>query len=604
MLRLARREAFAVGPFGGALFLRLLYVWEIAGSPLYALPPVDGATYSDIARRLAAGDWLLRGSGPYWQPPLYPYVLGVLRAAFGDGMFTAARLLQAVLGAATCTLTYLVGRRAVGDTAARVAAAAAAVYGPLLFFDGELLPATLATTLDLAGLLVLQRALRTDSPWAWTGAGVLFGAAALTVATTLLYVIALGAWLTLGGLRRGDRIARSVRPAVLLVAAAAVVIAPVTVRNLVVGDDFVLISHNWGINYWLGNNPDSEATIAARPGWEWDDILSLPAHAGVDGATRRARWFAERAASFATEAPGAFLTLQARKGLDLLHGEEVGRNQDLYFWRGESRLLWVLLWKTSWLAFPFGLVAPLAVLGLAVRLRRDGLTPLSLFVLSYAAGVAAFFVTARYRVPLVPAALLLAATGGGWLWTSWRERRARHLLLAAVTCLGLGVLSNAGIRPAQAGHAAVHYHLGNAYAQQRRAESARAQFERAVQLDPEFWQAWNNLASVQALGGDMEGAAATFARVAAHRPGQAMVWYNLAHARVALGDVPGAADAYRRAIETNPAFRRAHGELISLLVRRGDGPAARRALEAAIAAFPAEEADLRRMFAGLRGARR
>jgi 4-amino-4-deoxy-L-arabinose transferase-like glycosyltransferase len=600
LVRVGRRESFAITLFATGLLVRLVYIAEIADSPLWALPPVDAATYSDIAGRLAAGDWLLAGDGPYWQAPLYPYLLGILRALLGDGMFTAARLLQAVLGAATCSLTYLIGRHTIGDTPARVAGFVATIYGPLMFFDGELLPATLATTLNLAGLLVLQRALRTDESRLLAGAGALFGLAAVTVSTTLLFVVGVGAWLAIQGLRAGRVLARSLRPTLVLATAAIVVIAPVTVRNLVIGQDAVLISHNWGINYWLGNNPDSERTIAARPGWEWDDIISMPMRAGVEGASLRARWFVARAATFATRDPTAFLQLQVDKVLDLLAGEEVGRNQDLYFWRGQSWLLWVLIWKTSWFAFPFGLIGPFAVLGLALHLKRDGLTTVSLYVLCYAAGVAAFFVTSRYRIPLIPVLLLLAASGGGRLWAQWGTRSYRRLLPGIIALVGLIVLSNTGIQPEQTGFAAVHYHVGNAYARQGHNDLARTQFERSVRLDPEFWQAWNNLASVQAMGGDMESAASLFARVAAQRPGQVQVWYNLAHAHLALGDMPAATDAYRQAIDAGPDFRRAYGELISLYARQRDWPAAQQVLDAAVAAFPREEANLRRLFERLR----
>ncbi len=45
------------------------------------------------------------------------------------------------------------------------------------------------------------------------------------------------------------------------------------------------------------------------------------------------------------------------------------RDQDIYPFRQYSPLLSLLVWK-KWLAFPFGLLLPLALLGMALALRR------------------------------------------------------------------------------------------------------------------------------------------------------------------------------------------------------------------------------------------
>ena len=76
--------------FALALGIRALYVLGIDDSPLFAHPPVDGLTYVQQADRLAGGNWLGAGEPPFWQPPLYPYLLGVQRLLFGDQLFQSA----------------------------------------------------------------------------------------------------------------------------------------------------------------------------------------------------------------------------------------------------------------------------------------------------------------------------------------------------------------------------------------------------------------------------------------------------------------------------------------------------------------------------------
>ena len=125
------------GPGGsGAVFLlalavRVVYILEIDASPLFAHPAVDSLTYTQHAERLAAGNWLGRGGGPFWPPPLYPYLLGVLKTLFPGSFFYVVRLVQALLGA----LIYWLGRQV-----ARPAVAAAAAVATTLWKWGLAFP--------------------------------------------------------------------------------------------------------------------------------------------------------------------------------------------------------------------------------------------------------------------------------------------------------------------------------------------------------------------------------------------------------------------------------------------------------------------------------
>ena len=75
-----------------ALSLRLVHAFQMSASPLFTMPAVDAATYSEQAVSLAEGNWLGRGQGPFWQPPLYPYFLGVIKLAFPESFFYVSRL--------------------------------------------------------------------------------------------------------------------------------------------------------------------------------------------------------------------------------------------------------------------------------------------------------------------------------------------------------------------------------------------------------------------------------------------------------------------------------------------------------------------------------
>ena len=441
-----------------ALLLRLAYIVQIGDGPLFAEPAVDARTYTEHAARIAAGDWLGRGEGPFWQPPLYPYLLAAATWLSADSFFHSVRCAQALWGALLCVLLYFMGRRLFNQRTGLLAGLAAAAYGPFLFFEGELLPASLAAGLDTLALALLLHCDRKPSAAGFGIAGAVLGLAALAVPTVLLFAAAGAVWL---GLRRRRRHGAAFLLGVGLA------VAPVTLRNLVVGGDSVIISYNSGINFYIGNNSRYEETVAIRPGWEWDALAARPRQAGLERPSRQSAFFWEEAWREIRTDPGGYLRLLARKLFLLGHGEEIGRNQPIYFHRNESSLLAALLWKHGGVAFPFGIAGPLALSGLLLALRDRRAPLLTLYVLAYGVGVIAFFVTARYRLPMVPVLLLFAAHAAHWTAAALRRRRWTAAALVLGTTGLFAAAANCRVAPMDMeGDAAIHFNIGDALARQ------------------------------------------------------------------------------------------------------------------------------------------
>ena len=574
-----------------ALLMRVAYVLEIDDSPLFTYPAVDSETYTRQAEGLAAGNWLGVGQGPFWQPPLYPYFLGAVKASFPVGFFHVARLLQALLGALVCAMVWWVGRYMFNPAVGLLAGLSAAVCGPLIFFDGELLPASLSAFLNLSALVILLRVWRRPTGWGYIGAGAAFGFAALAVPTVMMFAL----MVPIDIIRRFPH-RQGLVFSVLFLLGSALPIGPVAARNYIVGGDQVVISYNMGINFYIGNNADYERTVAIRPGWEWDELVTQPARAGFSRPTEKSAYFMERALDYIRAEPVAWMGLMMRKMGAFWHGDEVGRNQPIYYWRNYSSILSATLWKAG-IAFPFGLAAPLALWGVLLSLRRIGPTLPMMYVMSYCMGVAMFFVSARYRVPVLPVVLVFAAYGvyGLYAWAGAGRWRAVGLGLAVCVLFALPVNRNLGSMDMD-GDAAIHYNLGNAYAKRGDRQQALAEFTQSVEKDPRYWQAWLNLGSVKGILGDMRGAGEIFARLSREAPEQVEPWLNLAHVRIMQRDLRGAFAAYEAALAINPKLLPAYVEMITLYGRMEDLAQAAQVLKRAIDNIPEQRQRLRQLY--------
>jgi hypothetical protein len=217
----------------------------------------DERDYLALADRLAGGGtYSLDGMNPTaFRPPGYPVALAV-PAALGAGR-VGQRLVNVALHAACVALLFALLKRHRAGPGAILGAIAGAAYPLFVYAAGTYYPQTMASAL-LLGVLVLATwgeggAGTGTGTGTWKAcartavAGATAGVLVLTVPTFAAPVGIVAAWLLL---RRGK--GRVLRPAVLVAAAAAVVL-PWSVRNLVVMGAPVAVSTNSGRNLLLGN---------------------------------------------------------------------------------------------------------------------------------------------------------------------------------------------------------------------------------------------------------------------------------------------------------------------------------------------------------------
>ena len=242
---------------------------------------------------------------------------------------------------------------------------------------------------------------------------------------------------------------------------------------------------------------------------------------------------------------------------------------------------------TAWLPWSFGLLAPLALVGLAVT-RGGGARcfPLWGFLVAYSASVVLFFVNARFRLPVLPAVEVYAAAALVWGFDAERARRWRPLAVAVPAVLALVALTKVPAEVIARSESNGWLILAQAHA--RAGELARAVelFERAVRAAPTSSIAWRDLALARRGAGDIAGAEEAYREALRLRPDDVVSLSGLADLLLAAGRTEAALDLERRAVAVAPQLAAAHYDLGRALLATQAPAQAAAAFRAALARDP------------------
>jgi tetratricopeptide (TPR) repeat protein len=118
------------------------------------------------------------------------------------------------------------------------------------------------------------------------------------------------------------------------------------------------------------------------------------------------------------------------------------------------------------------------------------------------------------------------------------------------------------------------YSLGALYVKGGQPERARAAFERALQVKPDFSEASNGLGALMAQGGDLLGAIARFRIALETTPDYPDALNNLGYALLQSNQDQDAHELFLRALALQPDFPEAFNNLGIYFARQGDPPQA------------------------------
>jgi 4-amino-4-deoxy-L-arabinose transferase-like glycosyltransferase len=402
---------------------RVAYVADVHDHPYWRIPLVDAADYHARAVQVMRGEGL--GEAVFYKAPAYAWLVGQIYKITGPRL-EVVYALQMAGGVLAAVLVAALAARAFGAAAGLVAGLLAGLYAPFAYYENQLLIEPAATTASVMAVYAACRGPGLGRIAAMAGgvialdvaAGVLAGLSLQLRPANLAFVVGLFVVVALAGADWGARLRRLVCVAVPVL----LLLVPTARHNRLASGRLVPVSVNGGINFYIGNNPDYDATVAIRPGLRWEELTQR--FGSMDDPVRWQQNFYRAAFDWIRAHPGDWLRLLARKTVLFWNRAEIDRNQDSSAMLGDSPVLRLF-------ALPWSVVGILGLVGLVVARAAARSEPAHVLALAQTLGVVAFFVTSRYRLVAVPWIAILGGAAAVWLVDAARSGGSRRRAVAA-----------------------------------------------------------------------------------------------------------------------------------------------------------------------------
>lgn len=453
LLVLLYRKYYGYIIFALAILVRLIFLYQWAGTPYFAHFNADAYVHDVWANAIASGE-IIRHTA-FYQSPLYPYLLAIGYKIFGHH-YWPVYIIQAFVDAASCVLIAMSARMIFNRRTALLAGIIAALYVPFIFNTGLLLKETLTVFCVSSFLFFFLKSIQKNIEdgkrlvfsFAW---GAMLGAAALSRPNMTGIFVFAALWIFVRlypdilSLKIRKIIAvvkeksdgikavlkRNILPAFL---GMLLLLLPQTIHNAIASRDFVLFNYAGGFVFYLGANPYATGIIKYPPGvtsaplTEERQIYEIAENEmgrSLKPSEVSSFWFDE-GLKYVRENPRRFFLLTLGKFFLFWNKYEVPDNYDISFIRRHFPSV------ISLPLFGYGIVAAFGIFGLfmcGIR-RRCGILPV-LFV-PYLLSLMPFIISDRYRIPAVVLLIPAAAYAVNRLYVKFLSDAGK--VLPAILC--------------------------------------------------------------------------------------------------------------------------------------------------------------------------
>lgn len=557
--------------FALAVGLRLAYTFFLkAHYFFYDHPSADVTYYQEWAKDIASGNWL--GNKTFYGLPLYPYFLAVLdRLTLGH--LAGMRMLHILLGSFNCLLVYFVAKKIFSQKAAGLAGVLMAANFVMIYYDWLMMPVTLIITLSLIIVLAFLNIDTIISKREWFIVGILTGLGIVGDGKLLLFFAMAWLYTAVRWPRPWDyKFSTRLFPLALGVIA---ILFSVTLRNRIVGGDWVFISAQSGLSFYVGNSPEASGV------YENPEFIR-PTHQGQDADVKIvaqalakktltpgevSKFWKRKAMMFIAQQPEDFAKLLGRKFLLFFSDNEHAHDLDLILQR---------LWRKHFDGNPYLIICPLAVMGMWVAARRKiaGTAYLNFMIAAQLIFTIIFFLSTRHRATILPFLLIYESFFIWWIVEQITTHRFVRLIpVSAVFAFYLVLfppksLDLLDIQFLQ------HAKAGPIYEKKGDLEQAKREYYAALQLRAIDTNTLYNLGNVYFQQGDIAKAQELYQTVLTYCNFHVDALYNLAVTYEAVGDKELAIATYEKVLDYEPETLDARFRLAVLYEGMGNCPKA------------------------------
>jgi len=600
-VKLFSPEALLTGVFMLALVLRLIYLKQITATPIFHGLVVDAEKFDGLALTILGGDFTHKEF--IYLNPLYPFFLSIIYFIAGHSQFSVL-CTQAVMDSLSCILLYYCASTLFNKAVGIIAAITYACYGLAIFYTGTILAPTLVIFLSLAFIASLLPGEK-RKPSTFFISGILFGLVVAARPNVILFLFFLPLWF-FTALKNKLGISRSIRLLSLFLVGFLAVMSLITLRNYSIEKSVSPFSVQGGINFYIGNNPEATGTFMSPHGLSSSPIkqvkTSIRYAEKQSGETltpsQASRYWLSQGLTFIKNNPLDAFSLSMTKWAFLWRKEELPLNIDYSLSR-----TFLPIFRLPF--FTFGIIAPFALLGIILSLKRKKeIVLVLLFMVSLALSITIFFITARYRMPLVPFLIICSSYALYSLGEMLRAKETKGVTI----CVTVLIVSFFGIhydftfftRPSPAKHYSnlgmvynrqgksdealsvlnralsidpycveAHFNLGNVYREQGAFNEAIDCYRKTLQINPDFAEAHNNLGMTYGKKGLLDEAISEFNHALTINPSLVDVHYNRGTAYGKQGKLEKALSDFKKELVMHPDNANAHFNLGMVYLKQG-----------------------------------
>lgn len=496
----ARTPCYVIGLLAAAFLFRLFYIYWLKQTPFFEplSSKLDDGVYDQMAQAISGGNWMANLPFSAYRIPLYPYFLAILYKLFGHSALLV-HLIQSAFGMFVPVMIFLISKKVFrNDRPALIGGLIACAYVPLVFFENLFLGESLSIFFNLMAIFFLLSSMESGKrlfPKIFL-AGIFFGVSILLRPNTLFSVFFLAFFLAYLFAVKNQRIMKGVSVAAIFLVGVTATMAPITVRNLYLYRDFLPISAVGGVNLYIGNNPEADGKfhLTRGIGTALDEMVANSQQIAEKETGRSLKpseasvFWARKAFHYVVSSPVDFLRLLLRKTAFFLNRYEFPDILDIYFVGQFIPFLRAGFWE-------YGIVLLLAACGIWLAFRSKsgpGAVLLGVFLAGYFISVIMFFVTARYRLPVVPVLIIFAGYGVDRVIAAIRFAETKMLVTTLVVAVTAGIFI---FRPVEITSFGTNYNsLGIAMKNRGDFKKAEAYYRKAIEIEPNYPSPYYNLA--------------------------------------------------------------------------------------------------------------